>query len=370
MLNRDCVRLNLTRLGGQMAPVYFRADKRVIQPYAIAPWAKEKNTGKLPGILQALRGDFFCLPFGGNSTPYKNERHPPHGESCNRNWSRFKLEENERESVLSAKLECKAREGRITKKLLIRDGHSAVYSTHLVEGFAGPVTMGHHPVLAFPDRPGAARISLSEFEFGMTVDRDFEQPENLGYTCLKPGVIFERIEEVPDRFGKTADLSRYPARRGYEDLVQMNSRKDTGFAWTAAVFEREGYAWFSLKNPKLLPSTLFWMSNGGRHYPPWNSRHINVCGLEEVCSYFDTGLAESVKSNPLSKRGVKTCLRLNGKKTFVLPFIQGVCAIPDGFDRVERIEAEDENLISLIAESGKHLTIKIDHQYLFRKHEA
>ena len=64
-------------------------------------------------------------------------------------------------------------------------------------------------------------------------------------------------------------------------------------------FPAERFVWFALKDPRILRKTVLWISNGGRHYPPWNGRHINVMGLEEVTAYFHLGLADSARKNPI-----------------------------------------------------------------------
>ena len=57
----------------------------------------------------------------------------------------------------------------------------------------------------------------------------------------------------------------------------------------------EGFLWFSLKDPAVLPMTMLWMENHGRHFPPWNGR--NCClGLEDLCGYFAGGYAPSVRA--------------------------------------------------------------------------
>ena len=89
------------------------------------------------------------------------------------------------------------------------------------------------------------------------------------------------------------------ARDGYEDIVLMASDPKLPFAWTALTVPEHNYVWFALKDPRVLPSTLFWISNGGRHYAPWNGRHRRAIGLEEVVSNFHSGLAESAKPNAL-----------------------------------------------------------------------
>src|SRR5256885_7909802 len=77
----------VTRTGGHMGPAVFDRRGRKIAPLSIAPWATEKLDKATPPIIAALRGDFFCMPFGGNSTPYRGERHPIHGETANSRWT-------------------------------------------------------------------------------------------------------------------------------------------------------------------------------------------------------------------------------------------------------------------------------------------
>ena len=126
------------------------------------------------------------------------------------------------------------------------------------------------------------------------------------------------------------------------------------FAWTAVTFPKERYVWFALKNPRILRQTIFWISNGGRHYPPWNGRHVNVLGLEDVTSWFHVGLAESVAKNPISARGHSTLVTLQPDKPLAVPYIMGIAKIPHGFDRVESIEAgPGEKNIILRSSSGK-----------------
>ena len=174
---------------------------------------------------------------------------------------------------------------------------------------------------------------------GRSCRRTFEFPEQGGYSWLKVGAEFTSLEQVPTLDGRTADLTRYPARRGFEDLVILVSDAEQPFAWTAVTFPKEGYVWFALKDPRVLRETVFWISNGGRHYPPWSGRHVNVMGLEEVCSYFHFGLAESAKSNPLSAKGIPTRITLDARKPLVVPYVTGVAMVPRGFDGVASIRA-------------------------------
>jgi len=308
----------------------------------VAPWAEEPADPSLPPIIQALRGDFFCLPFGGNATPFRGEKHPVHGETANARWRFESLRAQGGRTCLHLSLRTTVRSGRVDKRIWLVAGENVVYSQHVVSGMSGPMNLGHHAMLEFPDVPGSGRVSTSRFVYGQVFPQAFELPEKGGYSWLKAGAEFDSLEKVPTLDGKTADLTRYPARRGFEDLVMLVSDTKALFAWTAVTFPQQRYVWFALKNPRLLPETVFWISNGGRHYPPWNSRHINVMGLEEVCSYFHLGLAEAARPNPISAKGYPTCLALDPKKPLVVPYIMGVAKIPREFDRVVSIRAAAE----------------------------
>lgn len=323
----------VTETGGHLGPVTFQLPGRKVAPLSVAPWAEEKSTRSLPPILRALRGDFFCLPFGGNATVYQGERHPPHGETANAQW-KFEAAQL---GHLHLSLRPKVRRGRVDKHIFLRAGHTMVYQQHIISGMRGPMSLGHHAIVKFPDSPGSGVISTSRFIHGQVFPDWFERPENRGYQALQPGATFKSLRAVPQLTGGLADLSRYPARRGFEDLVQLVADPKLTLGWTAVTFPNERYVWFALRDPRVLTGTVLWITNGGRHRPPWNSRHVNVLGLEEVTANFDYGVAESARANPLKRRGYVTALELNPDKPLVVNYIFGVADIPGGFARVADI---------------------------------
>lgn len=362
-LSADTVEAFVTQTGGHVGPVTFTLGAKKIQPYSVAPWCTEKTPGSLPPILKALRGDFFCLPFGGNATPYRGEQHPVHGETANARWDCAAHLDEGGTHCLHLTLDTKIRRGHVDKVLFLRDGHQAVYSRHVLSGFQGPMNPGHHAMLKFPEAPGSGVISTSRFVYGQVFPSQFEDPALGGYNSLKPGAEFKSLARVPLANGGIADLSRYPARRGFEDLVMVVADEKLPFAWTAVTFAQEGYAWFALKNPRLLRQTILWISNGGRHYPPWSGRHINVLGLEEVTGNFHYGLAESAASNPIARKGYPTALQLRPDESLVIPYIMGIAAIPKGFDQVKQIERE-KNGLRLIAANGKTAKAPVAMEFL------
>ena len=134
-------------------------------------------------------------------------------------------------------------------------------------------------------------------------------------------------------------------------------------AWTAVTFPRERHVYFALRNPHILRHTVMWISNGGRHYPPWNGRHTSVMGIEDVTSYFHYGLAESAKPNPLNRRGIPTTIPLAPKKPVTINYIIGVAAVPAGFEAVKSIRPANGG-IELVAGSGKRAEASVDLTFL------
>lgn len=364
-LASTAVEVYVTGTGGHLGPVTFERKGRKLRPYSVAPWAVGKPVCPMPTVIRVLRGDFFCLPFGNNTTPFRGEKHPVHGETANARWQFRTLQTGQRRHCLHLSLRTKVRRGRVDKRVWLVDGQNVVYSQHVVSGLRGAMNLGHHAMLKFPEAPGSGRVSTSRFVYGQVFPRAFERPERGGYSWLKPGATFDSLEAVPTIAGQSVDLTRYPARRGFEDLVMLVNDDQGPFAWTAVTFPRERYVWFALKDAQILRETILWLSNGGRHYPPWCGRHVNVMGIEEVTSYFHFGLAEAARRNPISEKGFPTCLALSATKPLVVPYIMGVAAIPAGFDRVASIRAKQGNqAILLESDSGRQVEAAAEVDFL------
>jgi hypothetical protein len=281
-----------------------------------------------------LRGDFFCLPFGGNATPFKGENHPPHGEVSGSLWTLF--DSSQQNGLTTLSLDCKTsvRPGRVTQKYSLVDDHNVVYSTTIIEGFTGKAPMGHHAILAMPKGERSVLISMSPFKLGMTCPHPFSQPVNREYQALALGAEISDLSKVPTIFNDPAvtDCSSYPARVGYADMIGLYD--DPVFSgqpsWAVVVNTEENWLWYALKNPVEMPARLIWMENHGRHGSPWDGR--NCClALEDGCLYFDSGVAESSAPNIINKRGIPTCHDLKADVPFSVHYIQGAIRIPSGF---------------------------------------
>jgi hypothetical protein len=353
----------VTQIGGHLGPVIFDRAGKKIAPLSIAPWVGEAIDRSAPPLIKVLRGDFFCMPFGGNETPFQGEEHPPHGETANSPWMFESLTREDARTTLNLTLRARVRPATVKKSIALPDDHDAVYQRHIVSGASGPMNFGHHAMLKFPDEEGAGRISTSRFVHAQVFPQPVELPQNRGYSLLKPDATFKSLEKVPTITGEMTDLSRYPARRGFEDIVMLVADDKLPFGWTAVAFPAQGYVWFALKDPRVLRETVFWISNGGRHYAPWSGRHVNVMGLEEVTANFHSGLAESVKANPIARRGFPTHTQLDPKRPLIVNYIFGVAPIPRTFERVAGIESAAGGIV-IRDDAGKKVRAPIDIGFL------
>lgn len=143
------------------------------------------------------------------------------------------------------------------------------------------------------------------------------------------------------------------------------------FAWTAVTFAQEGYVWFAIRDPRVLRNTVLWISNGGRHYPPWNGRHVNVLGVEDVTAYFHEGVAASAADNPLSQAGHPTAIRLDPDRPLSVRHVMGVAPIPAGFDEVVDVDPGTEpDSVVLRSRSGPTATVPLDLSFIGSVGEA
>ncbi len=350
----------VTETGGQMAPVSFH--RGAVQPYYINPWREEKVRTGL-GLLDTLRGDFFCLPFGAGNR-YRGEDHPPHGETANAAWRFVSCETRGGVSELVLTLEVKARAGTVTKRLALAAGQNVVYCRHELAGFSGKMCYSHHATLAVPDAPDSLRLSVSPFRLGMVAPRD--DPFNAGseYYFLAPGATFTSLAKVPSIWKELPyeDCSSYPSRYGFMALAAVYARPGGSPAWAAAAVPSQGYLWFALKDPRALPQTLLWIDNGGRHAAPWSGR--NRClGVEDGLAFFGEGLAASARANELSRQGIPTAANLRPARTAAVNYIQGVARIPKSFDRVKAARFS-AGAVTFLSAAGPQVTAPVSWGFL------
>ena len=217
--------------------------------------------------------------------------------------------------------------------------------------------MDHHATF-----PGDIKkyISTSPIKFGYTNKYGNSSYNNGEYYSLASLKKFESLEKVPTvwKDSEYTDCSIFPAREGFVDILQIYNEPQKDFAWSAVTVPEEDYLWFSLKDPEILPSTVLWMENKGRHMKPWNGRNCCI-GVEDVCSSFADGLAVSAEENFLNDAGIKTCHQIKENSGFSVKYIQGVVRIHEGFDKVKTIVKKD-NGVEITSFSGKIIFTKVD----------
>lgn len=368
ILENKSVRLAVTHAGAHMAPVeFYRDGGKPILPYYVSPW-QDEGLDLTPPVLKSLRGDFFCLPFGGNGAPYKGMRFEPHGEPAGADWTFVSAQKKGKISSLALRLKTKVPAGHVSKRLYLVDGQNVVYSQERLDGYSLQTSLGHHSILAVPKKEGGLKVATSEFRFGMTSPFVFSRPENREYQSFEVGKRFSDLTQIPLAWkgSKPADGSAYPARKGFADLMAVFSKPSSdlpqGLAWTTATNDDAGYLWFSLRDPSILPTTVFWIENHGRHGNPWNGR--NSClGLEDVCSYMNEGMPISAQKNDLNAQGIPTSLQLNPNRPTLVNYIAGVAKIPKGFVKV-RTASFGKDQVTFTSITGKQVSIPVDWRFV------
>ena len=364
ILRNANVELAVTREGAHMAPVnFYRDTDKPVQPYLVSAWQYEKNVPVSDPVVGLLRGDLFCLPFGGGSHGGKD--YILHGETAVKPWTFEAIDRVGETTALTLTMDIGLPKGRVTKTLAVVDGQNVVYSRHLLEGFSGRFPLGHHATLAMPDQEGSVKIDTSPKAFGLTYPIPAGDPALGEYYSLAVGKPFKDLRRVPTIFQRPAftDSSAYPRWRGYVDLVAMFNRPSRTPAWTTATFTNEGFLWFSLKDASVLPTVMLWSENHGRHNSPWNGRN-NCLGIEDLVGFLALGIGPSLAPNVVSKAGIPTCMTLSPKKSAAVNYIQGVAKVPAGFDRVKKATFGD-NTVTFHGSGGKKVTVPVNHEFVW-----
>lgn len=349
------MRLEVSSDGGFLYPAEFQlSDGRTISPLHRAPWLEEVIPDDVPPMLRGLRGDFFCAPFGDSDLLPEESR--PHGATANATWNLVSSDD----SQLELELEGSVMGAWITKCVSIRAGQAVVYQEHAFHGGSGALPVGHHAMLHTTE---PLLLGFSNWIWGATPPQMIEPDPATGRSSLAYPQRFSDLREVRLNNGETCDLSTYPRLEHSEDLLMLVADPSLPFAWSAATNQRAGWVWFALKNPRVLRSTVLWLSNGGRDTAQWSGRHTGVIGIEEVSAYFHLGHRASVGANPLSTQGIKTALELRPDGEVTIRYAFGAVAVPDGFGRVAQIRAAVGG-IALEDEAGRRVRAAVDLEFI------
>ncbi|HUX12387.1 MAG TPA: hypothetical protein VMW87_05125 [Spirochaetia bacterium] len=358
------VRVAVTRRGGMTAPVTFCRDTpQPVEPYYVSPWQGEGLKLTDP-VLVPLRGNFFCLPFGAGGS-YQKDNYVTHGEPATAEWRGAKIASTGRVVTFKAEMKTKVRPGRIGKEISLVNGQNVLYVRHVVEGYTGKMPLGYHSTLKGDNREDAILLSFSPYQFGMTSFPSTPLTSAGEYYSLQPGKQFKSLSKVPTAWKDYPSdrCDSFPRRQGFCDIIQIYAKQTKKPGWSAAVRPADGYLWFTLKDTRVLPSTILWMENHGRHGFPWNGRNCCI-GVEDVCSYMADGMGPSIRKNPASEAGIPTAHMLSAERPLSVNYIEGVVKIPRGFDRVAKA-AFPAGAVEFTSESGKSVTAPVHHGFVF-----
>jgi len=380
-LESDQVSLAVTEKGGMMAPVsFFRSSSAPFEPYYINPWHSEKVDVD-DEVLEALRGDFFCMPFGAGGE-YRGVSYPTHGETASAKWELVEdaAAPDPGTHALVLRMSTTAPAARVTKQIRVKDGQNALYIQHRIEGGTEHSPLGHHATLAGTVgsgdgsgdgaggggfyEPERLLISTSRIRVGRTESRHATHFAGGEYFSLIPDMRFDDLSAVPTiwRDEPNADCSVFPARPGFVDVLTVCADPDVSPAWTVAVDTQAGALWYSLKDPRILSSTVFWMENYGRHQEPWRGRNSCI-GLEEVCGHLADGMGASVEPNDLSAEGVPTAVDLSRPDGVTVNVIEGAVRVPEGFGHVRDVRFTETGL-TFVDAAGRTAFASVDHDFV------
>lgn len=325
-----------------------------IAPLHTAPWVSDDPidpASETPPTEQALSGDFFCAPFCMSDV----EAAPLHGWTANAQWSLGRSDETSATYVLSRQV----MGARVEKTLAFRDGHPFLYVTHGFDGGAGRVPISHHAMIRAAT---TVRLSVSPKALFFTPGGTPEPDPARGRSLLKYPAQGTDLGSVPLAAGGSADIRTYPFAEGHEDIIAFSETPGHALGWSAAV--ADDHIVLLLKDARVLPQTMLWMSNGGRYFPPWSSRHTRVLGIEDGCSFGPNGHRASIEPNMLSDGGVPTAIDLASNPR--VHYAIGAIPRPAGCSEVSDATTTAAGLI-LRDVSEATIEVPFDSEWLLRK---
>ena len=304
----------------------FRVEDggRVIDMLHRAPWIgrDEAFPGDMPAHLAGLRGDFFCAPFSDAS----RESAPLHGWTANGVWAPLETEPESGGASACWRLKRLALGAEVFKQVTLRDGHPFVYQKHVFRGGAGRWPVANHAMIAVGE---GAIVSASSKRAWVTPPDALESDPAMGRSWLTYPALADGPGTFPAAGGGTADLGRLPFAEAHEDFVIAVEDAASRLAWTAVVRPAQGDLYLSLKDARRLPLTMFWHSNGGRRYAPWNSRHTGVLGVEEGVGFDEGFLPETLRA-AMRSDGQPLALALSADRTTEVRHAIGQIDWPSG----------------------------------------
>lgn len=296
-------------LGAMIGPLSLRIGaERELELLHVAPWAGMTRAQNLPGLMQRLRGEWPCLPFGCTERPLglperwaslQPDDAWAHGYAANHHWHCLSATEHRIRMAIdypsASPIEHIERE-------IAADPDSAAIDITLRVWARRPAQLpvGLHPTFRLPPAPGRVQLLLGAHE-GI---HSYPAHPAGAISRLQPDTRSESLAALAGVDGPL-DLSRLPLHGPAEELVQVRGlragagKTDAPFALHYLDYDACAGLWWDTGH---LPDLLLWVSNGGRIHFPWMSKHLAL-GAEPVNSVFDLGrVAETPPGHALADR--------------------------------------------------------------------
>lgn len=315
---------------GHIDRLVLRDGNREIAPLHRAPWIEDGTAlpDGLAPVERGLSGDFLCAPFGASDV----EDGQPHGSTANAPW----VVGAARDGTLRAEADGPSG-SRVTATLTLAHDAPVLYQMHHIDGGTGGVPVAHHPMIRCAS---GGRLCCSPKRIALTPDDPLEP----GRHVLCYPARGTDLRAFPGRAGPV-DLTKLPIAAGCEDFVTLVEAEGATLGWTALLREAEDDLVIFLKDPRVLPVTMLWHSNGGRNYAPWNGRHTGVLGIEDGCAPGPQGHRASREPNAVREEGVVTALPLAPGTTHRIVHSTVALARPAGWGRIAEIRLDRDKLI-------------------------
>ncbi|OCW55521.1 hypothetical protein [Hoeflea olei] len=345
-IDLDPVSVTLDDIVGHLAALTIRDGARRLSPLHRAPWADDPTAdfpaGTAPNV-QHLSGDFFCAPFGRNDL----EAAPSHGWPANSAWDHVETSHGEGRSSMLFRLRQRVMGATLDKRLTLVAGHPFLYQEHVFSDGDGAVSASHHTMVHM--RAGGD-LAFSPKQAALTPPEALESDPARGRSILAYPARSADLGAFPLAGGGSVDLRRFPPGESHEDFLtlveapaELAGKTARAIGWTAVSRVAEQDHVLVLKRTDVLPVTMLWISNGGRDYAPWSSRHTGVLGIEDARAS-GLGHADSCRDNDLTRIGVPTAFALAAGRTTVIRQVIGAVAAEPGEGRVVGLEPSADGL--------------------------
>lgn len=281
-------------MAAMLAECVFQVAGREFSPFASAPWMDADVPG-VTGHLAVLGGDFACLPFGigremwGAAPPdwaavlSGPTVGPIHGPAAEADW--VVLEASDSAIRLGLDYPAESPVLRVERSIAARQGVAGLDFAFVIHARRrAAISAGLHPILRLPEEPGRLALTAA-FDFGLT---------HPAYGAE----AFATLEEV--------GLSHVPLSPRRDLNAQLCGMRGP----LRAVWLDEGMGVLLDWDRALLPSLQIWHTDRGIGGAPWHNSYRGI-GVEPIASAFDLDTSVSCTLNPISARGVATCLTID-----------------------------------------------------------